>query len=370
MLKTLHILPDEKFYTAFIHNQEKYAPNNKNDYFLIHDGGTIQNPPQKSQVKILTIDNMRKILINSSSQDYHQVIFHSLPGRFRKLLLRIIPPGIKITWIFYGYEYYHRRNTIEEYLGPFTRAYYNSWNNPNILRIKALRLLDQLRNENNGYKKDLQRIHRFAHWNHSEYEVIRVQYQLDSMEYEPFSMGSKIHEVVPDHDHRYLLLGHSGALTVNHLDGINALSKKFMDGFDRILIPFSYGGDKSYEIKVRKAAEAKMGDNVILLNRLMDRISYFNLLSRVNAAWMPQLRGMGGGNILFCLKNNIPLFFWKDSVMYQYYTDKGFHVFAIDDIDSTPPELTPDQKQNNQSNLTKYFGEQTINDQYQRLLHQ
>jgi hypothetical protein len=50
---------------------------------------------------------------------------------------------------------------------------------------------------------------------------------------------------------------------------------------------------------------------------------------------------------IFCLKNNIPVIFWKDSMMYRFYTENGFHVFAIEDLDSYPAHVTKDQKENN-----------------------
>lgn len=365
---SLHICPDDKFHHAFIRNQKTHAPDTDNEYYVISEGKTLRTSTENTSVKMLSMAEMKKILKVSEFKKYHQVVFHSLPGRFRKHLLPYIPEGIRITWIFYGYEYYHRRDVIGTFLLPETLAYYNSWQNPNFIRLKSQEWLDRFRKEANRYQKNLQRINRFAHWNREEYELIRDQYQLHQIEYVPFSMGSEIHQLVPDHGHRYLLLGHSGAFTVNHLDGMEALDQEFIDSFDRILIPFSYGANKAYEDKVRKAAEEKMGSKVLFLNQFMDRTSYFNLLSRVKSAWMPQLRGMGGGNILFCLKNNIPVVLPQKSMMYAYYTNKGFKVFAMDVEPLPEMALDKNEKKNNQEKLNAIFGQDTLAKQYRNLL--
>lgn len=179
----LHLSIDDKFYNAFIRNQKTHAPDTDNEYYVIREGKALTSSPENTSMKMLSIAEMKKVLKASDFQKYPQVLFHSMPGRFRKHLLPYIPKGTRITWIFYGHEYYHRREVIRDYLGPATRTYYDSRQNPHFLRLILQRILDKVRNEENQYKNDLQRINRFAHWNREEYELIRDQYQLDKMEY-------------------------------------------------------------------------------------------------------------------------------------------------------------------------------------------
>jgi len=188
------------------------------------------------------------------------------------------------------------------------------------------------------------------------------------MEFVPFSMGSPIHLVVPDCSNNYLLLGHSGALTVNHLDGIQKVDHQLLERYDRVIIPVSYGASKTYRAKVDKVARDKLGDKAIIIDKFIERTSYFNLLSRVKLAWMPQLRGMAGGNALFCLRNNIPIVMPENSIMYKYFKAHGVHVFSMDHINFEKPMLSELQIRQNQATLDRLFGEQVIRMQYQNLL--
>lgn len=311
---------------------------------------------------------MEKLLLSPDFPNCHQVIFHSLPTLYRKKFLPLIPAHIPVTWIFYGYEYYHRRDTIETYLDPLTRSYYQSWANPHYLRQWAHRMVDRIRNESTQYKLDLQRINRFAHWNPAEYQMIRERYNLNDMDFLPFAMGLPVHHLVSDPGYSYLLCGHSGALTVNHLDGLEDLPMALVERFDRIIIPLSYGAANSYQNKVKRAAQEKLGDKAMILEKYMDRVTYFNLLSRVKLAWMPQMRSMGGGNILFCFKNDIPIVFRQQSIMYQFFTGLGFQIFCSEEVHSEIPILSLKQKEHNQKLLDRHFGANVIQQQYQNLL--
>lgn len=364
----LHLCIDDKFHQGFIRHQKTYAPDSHNDYYVVGTARRKQGTPEDQEVTRISIAGMKKILRSSDMKRYRQVLFHSLPSRFRKHLLPFIPTGIPVTWIFYGYEYYHRRAVIREYLGTATRAYYDSMQNPQYYQLKFQRLLDILRREDDQYQKDLQRIDRFAHWNPAEYHMIRDRYDLTHMEYAQFAMGQKIHQNVPDLRHRDLLFGHSGAVTVNHLDGIKALSEELIAGYDRIIIPFSYGSNKRYEALVRKTARNKMGDKALFLHRFLNRQSYFNVLSRVKLAWMPQMRGMGGGNLLYCLQNHIPIVLPEESGFYRYYTGQGFRVFSMTDHQHKAPVLHDEEKRRNQELLYQNFGLDTIAEQYRRLV--
>src|SRR5690606_34396309 len=124
-------------------------------------------------VELVSLKEMKQVLLRHDFSDCHQVIFHSLPTQFRKNLLFLIPRHIQVTWIFYGYEYYHRRDTIEKYLRSLTRSFYLSWSNPHFLHQCAHRIVDRLRREATRYQQDLQQIKRFAHWNPGEYQIIQ-----------------------------------------------------------------------------------------------------------------------------------------------------------------------------------------------------
>lgn len=193
--------------------------------------------------------------------------------------------------------------------------------------------------------------------------MIREGYKLGDIEYHPFSMGLPVHHLVLEPEYQYMLLGHSGALTVNHLDGLEDLPISLVEKFDRIIIPLSYGAGNSYQNTVKRAAREKLGHKALFLERYMDRTTYFNLLSRVKLAWMPQIRGMGGGNVLFCLKNNIPIVFKQQSIMYQYFAGQGFQVFSSEEVHSQIPILSLKQKVHNQKLLDRHFGAKVIQQQ-------
>src|SRR5690606_26156747 len=249
-----------------------------------------------------------------------------------------------------------------------TRSFYLSWSNSHFLHQCAHRIVDRLRREATRYQQDLQQIKRFAHWNPGEYQIIQARFNLVDLEYIPFSMGLPIHQHVSDPEYRYMLLGDSGALTVNQLDGLEDLPLALIEKFDRIIIPLSYGAGKMYQKKVKLAARKKLRDKAIFLEKYMDRNAYFNLLCRVKLAWMPQMRGMGGGNILYFLKNHIPIVFPKDSELYQYFVNQGFQVYNSAELLTEIPELSDTQRKENQKIMQNLFEVNVVKLQYQNLL--
>lgn len=364
----LHITTGDKFLQGFISNQKQYVPVSENLYYHVQNRSISEHCFTDQQIKVLTLPSLQEQLISLQNANCKHVIFHSLPTHFQKYLLPLIRKDILITWIFYGYEYYHRRNIIEEYLQPRTKSYYRSFRNPNLFQMKVLHFLDFIEDADINYQNDLGRINRFAHWNIEEYKLIKDRFGLYQMEFVPFSMGARGHLIVPDCRSNYLLLGHSGAITVNHLDGLQALKHQLLESFDRVIIPMSYGANKSYKARIEEAARNKLGDKAIVIDKFIDRDSYFNLLSRVKLAWMPQLRGMAGGNALFCLRNNIPIVMPEKSIMFKYFKAHGVHVFSMDHIICEKPMLSEFQMRQNQAALDRLFGKQVIRKQYQDLL--
>src|SRR5690606_34790640 len=273
IIMNLHICTHDKFLSSFIRTRARFASESVNQYYVVSNRTNDLCDFSHQAVKYVSLTELKQKISFYGDKECEQVIFHSLPSHFRKHLLHQIPQNIPVTWIFFGYEYYHRRDVLVEYLSPQTRNYYKSGSNANLIRIQCLRLLDYIKSERKRFKNDLKRITRFAHWNHDEYELIKSRLGLYEMEFVPFSMGSPIHLVVPDCSNNYLLLGHSGALTVNHLDGIQKVDHQLLERYDRVIIPVSYGASKTYRAKVDKVARDKLGDKAIIIDKFIERTS-------------------------------------------------------------------------------------------------
>lgn len=129
-MTNIHFCQKNKFIFSFIHIQKSFASYTKNKYYLIGELDKFSDEFLSDNVNIITLKELKLLLTRLDFTNCHQVILHSLPNIFRKHILPLIPAHILVTWIFYGYEYYHRRNTIENYLGTRTRSYYQSWSNP------------------------------------------------------------------------------------------------------------------------------------------------------------------------------------------------------------------------------------------------
>jgi hypothetical protein len=128
-----------------------------------------------------------------------------------------------------------------------------------------------------------------------------------------------------------ILLGNSAAPANNHLDAWEFIKKEVSS--DRLVIlPLSYGA-MDYARKVKEEINDKK-HNTRFLDTFIPFEEYYKLIGQCSYAVYGSIRQHAMGNIYNALRNGLKVFLFKDSYIFQYLVQKGFVVFAIDDVNA------------------------------------
>lgn len=129
---------------------------------------------------------------------------------------------------------------------------------------------------------------------------------------------------------RKILLNNSGSSTGNHVDVLYNI-KDFVDESTTIYIPFSYGGTKKYYNFLKKEIKKmNLEKNVIFLTEFLERDEYMKILSECSVAIFGHIRQQAIGNVRMMLSLGANVFFYKDSISYQYFNSEGIRVFDLE----------------------------------------
>lgn len=129
---------------------------------------------------------------------------------------------------------------------------------------------------------------------------------------------------------RGILFEHSANITNNHLDIIASIKRKKLSLSGRdIVVPLSYGDNNMAEIVSKKVKFD--GAKVHCLMEPLPYHEYQEMISNCSHAFFGMIRQSGLGNIFLCFKKGIKVFFFKDSILYKYFIEKGFYVYSIED---------------------------------------
>ncbi len=154
-----------------------------------------------------------------------------------------------------------------------------------------------------------------------------------------------------------ILLEHSANITNNHLDIIASIKKKRLSLYGRdVFIPLSYGSP--YIAKKVKDKALFDGANVHCLMEPLPLEAYTEKLAGCTHAFFGMMRQSGLGNIYFCFRKGIKVFFYKDSFLYKHFKASGFQVFSIeDDLNdmSLSTSLEPWQAKNNYDKFFSFY---------------
>jgi hypothetical protein len=163
-----------------------------------------------------------------------------------------------------------------------------------------------------------------------------------------------------------ILLGHSGALENNHLDGIDTLKKLKIS--QEILCPLSYG-EELYIKEVIAAGKVAFGEYFQPLTEFLPKIEYYKLLTEVGFAVFFLRVQQAFGNILGLLFLGVKIFIPKENSIYIDLKAKEFLLFSIDELsrDSIEHVLNEHDRLHNRSLILKLYNEEEIAGSYERM---
>lgn len=221
----LHISPDEKFVDMGLQVFEEAYPQN-NKLILVTNTDKIKYVTFKSHTLLSKKELTKRSKENSFWEEIDTVIFHSL-----FVYSLIIPVGIKVIWIGFGYDYYDYIYTSkQDYFGNKTKKLSKNIN----IKDKCKALLGFNKYREKKKSQFIERVDIFCPVLNDEYYAIKwpakrkpilMDWNYGTME---GNWGKKSNTSLCGNN---ILLGNSANLTCNHIEGIDLIaSRSDIDG--------------------------------------------------------------------------------------------------------------------------------------------
>lgn len=322
----------------------------------------------KTPKSLTIIRNIKDLKLFLGNADYDVVYFFSMDVLWWKII-DFIPVGKTIIWWTWGYDIYeHQSRGVRALLHlpiykVLTNEYVNRTRSGIVNSIRALvaNLTTRYYYERIRFR-NMRRIDFIQPVISEEYRMLKETYSVNAMEYycpEPRAFYESVDIVNKGED---IQIGNSSSYTNNHLDVWQAI-KDYIPKGRTVVIPLSYG-DKDYAGYLKGKIQSE-DISLTILDTFMPFEEYSKIISHCSYAVYGVIRQQAVGNIRIALKSGIKLFFYRDSIVYKHFINKGYCVFAIEDINenSFVTPLTSEQKEiNAQASLREYYERKSIHD--------
>ena len=127
-----------------------------------------------------------------------------------------------------------------------------------------------------------------------------------------------------------VLLGNSAFMSNNHLDVIDQIQSR--DNFEgRVVMPLSYGPNHVAH-RVMDAAKNAFGNRAVGLRKFLPPEAYYTALEGCRFVVMGHMRQQAFGNLKWAFDTCRTIYLWRDSDMFQFFSENGFHIRAIESI--------------------------------------
>lgn len=341
--KIIHLAHDEKF-IKYAYKQFKELEIFNNDFRIL------SHRIPKTDFKHIDFDHNRIEIENLTSpsfisvlNQYDLVVIHFLNEKYFSFIKNknMTSP---ILWLGWGGDYYHLIDTT------YRSKLYKTLTN-NLINESKFFLTNFLKSIFKKMKRRsairvMNRIDYFAPVLYEDYQLIKNQHVNFLPKYIDWNYGTLEHFIKGVEDHKVcynnILIGNSSTPSNNHLDLFNILKKRSL--CQNVIVPLNYG-DIKYGDKIENEALKTFGSQVVVLREFLDYKDYLKLISSCGLVFMGHIRQQALGNILVLLYIGSKIFFYKDSVTYQYLKRNGLIVYEL--------ESFHEKKENINSFLTK-----------------
>jgi len=326
MIKYIHICPDEKFINAAM-LQFNEVNKQENFFIIVNDNDKLTYVDSKNCLMLRPAALYLFILKNFFSLRKKTIILHSVK-KFSKIATMLLPPGCKVVWIGFGFDYY----------GYIKYSKFNFFKKiTEFLFLKKIDFFspvlineyDLIRNSVPYFKPQI------LDWN---YDVVTFYWDtiLPIMEYK-------------------ILIGNSATITNNHIEILTILEKLNLKC--EIVVPLSYGS-VDYKNEILSILESIDLETRPLLD-YMDINDYYNEICSCSHVIMNHSRQQAYGNIMIALFAGCKIFLRRENPLYEYLKTSGFYIYTIDDIEQEiTSKLIINEKEHNQK-LAKYLYSKT-----------
>lgn len=333
-MKILHIISEDKFLDGHLSRWNSC----KEDHTFVYLRADLTYKGKNEHLlrKIQPFSTGYYSLIREAEQ--YDMIFVYLLNFHKAYLLNRIKKKPVIIWHFYGTEIYRKSPFRQRIISKHTRSLLKKgrWNKLHHILTYANLLkrmvLNQSRTPSAEVELAMRKVDYFWWYNVFEYELLKKELP----DLPPFLQLPVINRMVNADNGStkddQILLGNSRASANNHIDTLLMLREAQYRG--KVLMPFNYGNEKTYERNLKKAIKGLALD-VTLLEGFMKYEEYVNVISRCRAAVFNSYRQMALGNIFILLFNGVKVYLNDLNPTYQWLREAGFHIYSVSkDLDA------------------------------------
>lgn len=275
------------------------------------------------------------------------VVVHYLEFNKERFLNKFIPKDVPIIWWMYGHDLYERL-WLQGYklYAPQTLPFVHPKTTNILYSLRRLRFNFRKRHLD---KKVMNRIVGVIPCEQPDYKLacrllersvdLVDIYPREVLNIESYSEGTDI------------CVGHSASMTGNHLYTLSYL-KKIETGDSNIWLPLSYTiQSEEYRKTVVDQYSSVFGNNAHFIFEYQDIESYQKSFLKYKVAIYSSWRQEALSNIFICLQLGVKVFLSINNPCFNYFKEKGFIIFAIEDIKSNDDlqPLSEEQKRKNRS---------------------
>lgn len=324
--RLVHIVRDEKF-IDWASREFDIAHRGLNDYVIVGR----PHPLRYLRSTAARFVDLRELAAMVAAPEVRAVVMHSLSLS----AVARIPPGKRIAWIGWGYDYYDDLLASAfpgGLLLPLTRREVRRRKEPTSLgqaargALSAARRMAERRFASN--RRLLSRIDYFSPVLDTEYELVRALHPWFRARYLPFNYATVEDDLDSDASARPstlggdILVGNSASRENNHFDAFEGIVRGFDTKGRRIYVPLSYG-EAWYADAVREEGQRRFGRDFVPLTTFLAHSEYSALLARCGFVFMHHRRQAGLGNICIQLLRGAKVYMNPDSPAYSWLLSRG-----------------------------------------------
>jgi dTDP-N-acetylfucosamine:lipid II N-acetylfucosaminyltransferase len=378
--KAIHVLPDSPYSNWYVQNclangidvENKFFCFTKENAYIHSEFITVKSPKPDSCKEIL--DLLNKSNVQATLYINYLNYFNA------SIVNQITKPIVKIVWMLWSEDLYGLPTLKIKKYDPYSMDYINKSKAKLTLKQSLGRLkmiyIDGI-DLNNKVKwadiyKAIKRINFVATFFPEEHRIVQ-KFLNSNIKWLPFAYISYTNgqdlTSIKEADKEFIILGNSADPSNNHFEVLRKISGWSIN--EKIVLPLSYGDVDYRRELLNDIAGLFESERLIVLEQFMERLPYYNFLSKAKAAIFPHNIQQAVGNIIALVYLGARVFLKKSNPVYKRFKEIGFVINNIED------ELTQEivqKKLNKQETITNkrlieaYFSDKKILDYYTELL--
>lgn len=369
-LKTLHVVPDDKFSNMVFRDFERFGKNNK---YICFD-----QTEDFKYIKGWKPDQIRKRELNAfiHKHDISIVIFHSLLDKF---IVTTLPRNLVVVWCGWGYDYYpYLLSTYypQGMILQHTKSVFDaSHKKKNItvmdflsgsFRVARRAILNKIYSP----QRITACIDYFVPVINTEYKLVCEANSWFTCKYLSWSYGTLEEDYATcnaDAIHSSnILVGNSATPENNHIEAFEFIHSNVDWQSRKIYCPLSYG-DLNYAESIKDAGMKLFGNNFIPLMTFLGKYEYNEILSSCDLLIFNHIRQQALGNIISGLAMEKVILLNKRNPLCRWLNENNISYLTLDQ-EINAETLSIIDKASNKKEILRVWSKSAIAEKTQKLV--